>query len=145
MKEISAQLKFLLGMARAQALISRSFDGHLGGGLSFNDFQVLYYLSRATDEKMRRIDLADKMALTASGVTRMLLPMEKIGLVRREASEHDARVSYVKLAAGGKRLLGERIQDAELVASEIVPMADGKKAVDLEEIFKIFTLGRTHI
>ncbi len=142
MKTISAQLKFLLGLARVQALTARRFDSKLGGGLSFSDFQVLYYLSRAPEEKMRRIDLAEQMALTASGITRMLLPMEKIGLVSREASSHDARVSYVKLSPGGKRLLSERMSDAELVAAELIPAGEEVRAADLDGLFRMFSTGR---
>ena len=145
MKTISAQLKFLLGLARVQALTARRFDSKLGGGLSFSDFQVLYYLSRAPEEKMRRIDLAEQMALTASGITRMLLPMEKIGLVSREASAHDARVSYVKLSPGGKRLLSERMSDAELVAAELIPAGEEVRAADLEGLFRMFSAGRLAI
>ena len=145
MKTISAQLKFLLGLARVQALTARRFDSKLGGGLSFSDFQVLYYLSRAPEEKMRRIDLAEQMALTASGITRMLLPMEKIGLVSREASPHDARVSYVKLSPGGKRLFSERMSDAELVAAELIPAGEEVRAADLEGLFRMFSAGRLSI
>ena len=84
---------------------------------------ILHYLSQAEGERMRRIDLAERIGLTASGVTRLLLPMEKIGLVRREPSEHDARVSNVSLAPGGKRLLEERLEAGERLAQELLPAA----------------------
>ena len=142
MKPLTPQLKFLLWLARAQAIITRAFDNKLGGGLSFSDFQVLYYLSCAHEERMRRIDLAEKMALTASGITRMLAPMEKIGLIKREDSERDARVSYVKLATGGRALLRERLGDAELIAAEMFPVGEGKQAADLEGLFRMFSTGR---
>src|SRR5947207_15424264 len=88
MKKISSQLNFLLNLATAQAKMARRFDGRLGGfhGLGQNDFRILYYLSQADGEKMRRIDLAEKLGLTASGITRLLMPMEKIGLIKREAT-----------------------------------------------------------
>lgn len=70
---------------------------------------------------MRRIDLAEKIGLTASGVTRILLPMEKIGLVSREINERDARVSYVLLASGGKAKLSEAMERAEMLCEESVP------------------------
>ena len=121
MKAISPALNFFLQLAKVQAVMSRRFDGRLGGGLGFNDFMILYHLSQAEDEKLRRVDLAEKIGLTASGVTRLLAPMEKIGLIRREAHAQDARVSYVMLAPGGKRLLGERLEKAEMLAQEAVP------------------------
>jgi DNA-binding MarR family transcriptional regulator len=140
MKKINQSLKFFLNLARAQSLITRKFDCRLGGGLSFTYFQVLYYLSLAPDEKLRRIDLAEKLALTASGVTRLLIPMEKIGLVKREASDHDARVSYVQLAPGGKQLLLERIGDAERLAEEMMPETKSKGGVEADELFSLLKL-----
>lgn len=124
MHSLSTQLKFLLQLAKVQALLSRKLDGGLGG-LGFTEFIILYQLSCSPDEKLRRIDLANKVGLTASGVTRLLLPMEKIGLVSKETNIHDARVSYVVLAPGGKRKLEEGLERAEYLATEILP--SGKK------------------
>lgn len=114
-------LKLFLAMARVQALMARRFDSRLGGGLGFSDFVILYYLSQAEGEKLRRIDLAEKVGLTASGITRLLAPMEKIGLIHRESDARDARVSFVLLAPGGKLLLSERIENAERLSSEVIP------------------------
>lgn len=50
---------------------------------------------------MRRIDLADSVGLSPSAVTRLLAPMEKPGLVEKEANPRDARVSLVKLSTAG--------------------------------------------
>lgn len=120
---LSPSLTFCLNLARIQAVVSRRFDGRLGGGIGFNDFMILYHLSVAPEDKLRRVDLAEKIGLTPSGVTRLLAPMEKIGLIKREANAHDARVSFVTLASGGKRLLSERLETAERLAEEAVPSA----------------------
>jgi len=53
---------------------------------------------------MRRIDLANNIGLTASGVTRIVSPMVKIGLVEKEVNQRDARVSLVKLTTAGKEM-----------------------------------------
>jgi hypothetical protein len=76
---ISASLEFTLRLARAQATLVRRLDQVLGGyhGISFNDFMLLHYLNRAPGGRLRRVDLAERLALTASGVTRSLLPLEK--------------------------------------------------------------------
>ena len=142
MTQISKQLKFFLQLSRVQALVARAFDRHLGVGIGFSDFVILYYLSQAPEEKMRRIDLAEKVALSASGITRLLLPMEKIGLVAREASTSDARVSYVKLAPGGKRLLEESLEEAELLSKEFLPKTEMKHIDDISDIFQMFSLGQ---
>ncbi len=141
MISVNNQLKFFLDLTRAQAIIARAFDRELGG-LGFTYFVILYHLSQAPEEKMRRVDLAEKVALTASGVTRVLLPMEKIGLVKREESASDARVSFVKLAPGGKQLLSEALERAELLSKELLPSTNIKDAKDISEIFSAFSLGQ---
>lgn len=135
MIEINSTLKFILNLAKAQTIVNRRFDTKLSSyGLGFNDFVILYYLSQAPYEKMRRVDLADKIGFTASGITRMLAPMEKMGLVSRDRNERDARVSYVVLAPGGKRLLEESVKTAEHVALDIFPKSKIKKLEKLPEI-----------
>lgn len=131
MKEMSASLQFFIGLARVQATMARRFDGRLGHGLGFNDFAILLALARSAGGKMRRIDLAESLGLTASGVTRLLAPMEKIGLVKREANVHDARVSYVALAPGGKRMLAESMERAELLSEEAVGPGKAQKLNEL--------------
>ena len=124
MTAINETLNFILNLSKAQAVISRKFDAKLSAyGMGSNDFIILYTLNQAHGEKLRRIDLAAQIGLTASGVTRMLAPMEKIGLVSRETNERDARVSYVVLAPGGKRLLQEALSTAENAASDLFSKA----------------------
>ena len=123
MVAIKPSLQFFLELSRIQAIMARRFDSRLGGGLGLSDFVILYHLSQAEDEKMRRVDLAEKIGLTASGITRLLAPMEKIGLIQREKDARDARVSFVMLAPGGKLLLSERLEKAEMLADEVIPEA----------------------
>ena len=104
----SAALECCLRLARAYAVLTRRLDNALGSvhGLSFGDFMVLYYLQRAPGARLRRIDLAERLGLTASGVTRTLLPLEKLGLVARQADARDARVGYAVLTRPGSALAG---------------------------------------
>lgn len=100
----------------------RRFDITLGNlhGISFGDFQLLHNLSRAPGARLRRVDLAERMGLTASGVTRSLLPLEKIGLVARQADDRDARVGYAVLTEAGQRTLNNANQTAQSVAQEFL-------------------------
>lgn len=100
---ISAELLLLVNINKLQSVIARKFDFLSVHGLGFNDFVILYILNSSVESKMRRIDLADKIGLTASGVTRLLNPLEKTGLVTRETNERDARVSYVVITSTGKK------------------------------------------
>jgi DNA-binding MarR family transcriptional regulator len=142
MKHTNKQLDFFLKLSRVQAIVARAFNRGLGSGIGFNDFIILYYLNQEQGGRMRRIDLAEKIALTASGVTRLLLPMEKIGLIEREASDSDGRVSYVKLAPGGKRLLEQAMEDAEALSEEFLSSTKVKGMEDISEIFTYFSLGQ---
>jgi len=133
MSNINSSLKFFLDLSKVQAIMSRRFDGRLGG-LGFNELIILFHLSQAADGKMRRVDLAEKVGLTASGITRLLLPMEKIGLVKRELNEHDGRVSFVRLAPGGKRKLSEAMERAEIFMEEIIPAGKIKKLKEISGV-----------
>jgi DNA-binding MarR family transcriptional regulator len=139
MKSLSKQLKFFINLSAVHSKVAQSFDRGLGNGVGFNDFIVLYHLNKAEGQVMRRIDLAEKMSMSASGITRMLLPMEKLGLITRENSEHDGRVSYVKLASGGKRLFEEAIEKAEMKSEDFLPTTDIETMKDISEIFNLFS------
>ncbi len=142
MASITPSLKFFMNLSIIQTVTARKFDNRLSNhGISLNDFMILYHLGEAPDEKLRRIDLAEKIGLTASGVTRMLVPLEKTGLVRREVNSRDARVSYVKLAPGGKRILSEGIAAAEQVTEQITASLKTKKLEDLAKV--LLELGGT--
>ena len=122
-------LDFCLRLARTQALIVRRFDSILGNlhGLSFGDYQLLYHLQRAPGGRLRRIDLAERLALTASGITRSLMPLEKIGLVARQADQRDARVGYAVLTAAGQQLLDHASATAHAVGRELLQDAPAEQ------------------
>src|SRR5258706_2913430 len=86
---VSDSLSLCIALFRAQAVLSRRFDGRLGSwhGMSFGDFIVLLHISRAEDGRLRRVDLAPELGLTASAVTRMLIPLPKVGLGSRRTYE----------------------------------------------------------
>jgi DNA-binding MarR family transcriptional regulator len=130
-------LKIFINLSKILTQSSRKFTGGLDG-LGFNEFVILYHLKGAEDEKMRRIDLAEKMGLTPSGVTRILGPMEKIGLITKEAAARDARVSYVKITESGKRNLSESMDRAEELAEDIFPSGQG----DVLDSFSEFLVSR---
>ncbi|MDB4978033.1 MAG: MarR family transcriptional regulator [Candidatus Peribacteria bacterium] len=135
MINISSNVQFLLSLTKAESIVTRRFDSGLGG-LSLSDFMILFELSQAREEKMRRIDLAETVGLTASGITRLLAPMEKVGLIKREAHEQDARVSFVKLAPGGKAKLTDALEDAEDLAKRLIPSSGAKNIQAFAEVLK---------
>ena len=74
-------------------------------GLTINDYEALLRLSRAEGGRMRRVDLAGSLLLTASGVTRLLDGLEAAGLVERAACASDRRVTYAVLTDHGRERL----------------------------------------
>ena len=74
-------------------------------GLTINDYECLLLLSREETLSLRRIDLASKLLLTASGVTRMLDGLEREGLVEKGSCASDARVTYAVLTEKGREKL----------------------------------------
>lgn len=139
MSNITTNVEFFLELARAQAVITRRFDSGLGG-LGLTEFMILQALSLAEEGRMRRIDLAEKVGLTPSGITRLLAPMEKVGLVKREAYAEDARVSHVMLAPGGKRKLAEGMEEAEVLSEDLLTIAGVTNVKELLETVR--KLGR---
>jgi DNA-binding MarR family transcriptional regulator len=117
----SASADFCLRLARANAVQQRRLDAALGShhGISFADFQLLNLLCRAPGGKMRRVDLAERLSLTPSGVTRSLLPLEKIGLVTRQADPRDARVGYAVITPVGQELLLNATDVVDVVSREL--------------------------
>jgi DNA-binding MarR family transcriptional regulator len=69
--------------------------------LTLSDYEVLLRLSSAPDRRMRRVDLAEKVLLTASGVTRLLDGLEAAGFVERASCDSDRRVVYAVLTDAG--------------------------------------------
>jgi DNA-binding MarR family transcriptional regulator len=101
----TAWLRFL----RAHAAITRELSSRLEAlhELTLSDFDVLVQLYFAPDRRMRRIDIARSVLLTASGITRLLDGLESGGLVTKERCESDARVTYAVLTEAGVKKIEE--------------------------------------
>ena len=89
---------------------SRGLDRELVAdhGLTINDYEVLLRLARAPDRMMRRVDLAQQVLLTPSGITRLLDGLQRPASSRRPPATADARVVYAKLTDAGRREAQER-------------------------------------
>jgi DNA-binding MarR family transcriptional regulator len=127
-------LDFFLDLSKAHAIANRRFDAELGGlhGLGLNDLQVLSALEQAPGRRLRRIDLAKQLGVTASGVTWILRPLRKRRLVSSEASVDDARVAFAVLTEAGRRLLADALPSARRLATELLQPHLGKQ--ELEDV-----------
>lgn len=76
-------------------------------GISVNEFMLLLHLDRADSNRLSRVELGKRMHVSASTITRMTAPMEKIGLLSRESDPRDARLSFAVITDAGKHKLSE--------------------------------------
>lgn len=79
-------------------------------GLSVNEVFLLMHLEQAPLYRLSRVELAKRMHVSASTVTRMATPLEKIGVVSRQADERDARLAFVVLTEPGL----DKVQEARV-------------------------------
>jgi DNA-binding MarR family transcriptional regulator len=100
-------LEAWIRLLRAHAASTRQFNAELleRYGLTLNDFEVLAELSRAPDYGLKRTELAERIQLTPSGITRLLEGLEQAGYVCRGKCETDARVTYALLTDKGREKL----------------------------------------
>jgi DNA-binding MarR family transcriptional regulator len=101
--EIEAWINFL----RAHAAVTRQFNAELLAthALTINDFDVLAQLSGAPEQALKRVDLAERVLLTPSGITRLLKGLEEAGWVSNRPCAEDARVTYAVLTPAGRKKL----------------------------------------
>jgi len=118
-------------LLHAHALITQKLNAELRAahGLTINEFEVLLLLARAPERSLRRIDLANEVLLSPSGITRMLNRLGSEGLVENAKCDVDARVTYAVLTDAGaenlraaysvqlaavERLFGDELSDEEV-------------------------------
>ena len=96
-----AWIRFL----RASSELTGRMDRHLTEehGLSLREYEVLLALHEAPEHRLRRVDLAQLILLTQSGVTRLLEKLERDGLVAKVPGSDDRRVAYAELTEEGRR------------------------------------------
>jgi len=102
---VEAWIKLIRGQSAAvKAVNAQLVADH---GLTVNDFECMLLLARAEERQMRRVDLAEQLILTASGITRLLDGLEQEGWVDRAACASDRRVTYAVLTDEGLAKLRE--------------------------------------
>jgi len=101
-------------------------------GISVNEFLLMRHLESAPLHRLARVELARRMHVNASTITRMVAPMEKIGLLERQSHDRDARLSFVALTDTGRTRFGEAQATFAKQAGYI--FANGWSEGDLESL-----------
>lgn len=111
----------VLRLLGANALIEERFTGGLGSlhGLALKEVLLLMHLESAPRMRLSRIDLAKRLHVSPSTVTRMTQPLEKLRRVSRQADPRDARLAYVVLTDAGRELIADARTTLEDMAATV--------------------------
>jgi DNA-binding MarR family transcriptional regulator len=136
-------LAAVLHLLRAHARIEEGFSGKLGAvhGLSLKETLLLMHLARAERQRLSRVDLAKRLSVSPSTVTRMAAPLEKLGLIGRQPDARDARLAYVVLTPAGQTLVEHANATLERLSAET--FSDRWSAQEVERLASL--LGRLNV
>ncbi|MFT6100250.1 MAG: DNA-binding MarR family transcriptional regulator [Arenicella sp.] len=135
MSESNLAASFLIGQSFLHSKLQRKVDGQLSlHGISFTEYQIMHHLASASEQTMRRIELADCVGISASGVTRLLAPMEKNHLIEKRSNPRDARVSSVKLSQVGATLFEDASVSFRYCAEDLTSMLSTKQLENLIDL-----------
>ncbi len=130
-------IQAFVGLLRAHAATTRRLSAELVAehGLTINDYEALLRLSRADGRQLKRVELAESLLLTASGVTRLLDGLERAGYVEKGSCPTDARVTYAVLTDAGR----EKLEQASLshiaeIRALFEERFDGEELVTLADL-----------
>jgi DNA-binding MarR family transcriptional regulator len=92
---------------RAHARVVRDLERELQAeqGMALTDYDVLVQLSFADERRLRMSELADRLLLSRSGVTRLVDRLVAGGLVERVECESDRRGQWASLTDAGRERL----------------------------------------
>lgn len=104
------RLRAWVAFLQAYAVVTRRLEAelHAERGLSLADYDALVQLAIADDRRLRMSELADRVVLSRSGVSRLVDRLAADGLVARRACPTDARGSWAELTPAGL----DRLRDA---------------------------------
>jgi DNA-binding MarR family transcriptional regulator len=105
----SPEQALALAFGGAWSRLEQHLDHSLGAirGISLAEYRLLRALGDAPGSQASRVDLAQAVGLTPSGVTRALRPMEKLGIVWTVRSKRDARLAIAALTPAGREVLDD--------------------------------------
>jgi DNA-binding MarR family transcriptional regulator len=117
--------------------LSKKVGNRLGAhGISLTEYLVMHYLKGASHNAVPRIELAEHLGMSASGVTRLITPMEKTKIIEKTTNPRDARQSLVKLSKTGQRLYKEASISFEHITQDLVGRLSQSQQEKLVELFR---------
>jgi DNA-binding MarR family transcriptional regulator len=103
------------GFLRAHTAVTRELDAELVAehGLALSSYEVLLLLAEAPSGRMRMSELAERVLLSRSGLTRLADRLARDGLIERKPCSEDARGWFAALTPEGRELF-ERARKTHL-------------------------------
>ncbi len=95
------------GMLATHSRLVHELDAELERehGLPLSSYEVLMNLADAEGHRLRMGELADRLLLSRSGITRLADRLEKQGLIERRRCDDDGRGYFAQLTDPGRRLV----------------------------------------
>jgi DNA-binding MarR family transcriptional regulator len=102
-----AELAAWRGLLRVHAALAKALDAELAQAhdLPLSSYEVLITLQSAPGKKRRMAELADRVLLSRSGMTRLVDRLEREGLLERDTCTSDGRGCFAVLTPAGEDLL----------------------------------------
>jgi DNA-binding MarR family transcriptional regulator len=96
---LKAWRTFLYAHAQVRRRLERELQAEQSMGLA--DYELLLVLAYSEGRRLRMSELADRLALSRSGATRLIDRLEADALVQRVSCDTDRRGQWAQLTAGG--------------------------------------------
>jgi DNA-binding MarR family transcriptional regulator len=96
-------------LLRIQSVVVAAIEQELKlhGEISLTWYDVLLVLDKAPEKRLRMSEVANRIVLSRSAVTRSVDRLEDEGYLRRERCGHDERGAYAVLTPKGARALSK--------------------------------------
>ncbi|WP_036221418.1 MarR family winged helix-turn-helix transcriptional regulator [Mesoaciditoga lauensis] len=121
----------------AGRLVLKDFD------LTASQFDILQYLYFEGPHRMTQ--LSEKMGVTKSTMTGLIVRLENAGYIVRERSEKDKRVIVVKIAKSGEEIIKKVIEKRiEFISSSLKNVDSSDLLNNLRKIYDAISREFTH-
>lgn len=111
-RELDGSIRTFGLLIEAHQRLTRLLDADLqqSHGITLQTFEVLLRISRSPDGRLTMSELAEQVALSTGGITRLADRLEQDGLVARQACPSDRRRMYLVLTSRGDDMLRSALE-----------------------------------
>lgn len=136
MLQESISSTFVIQNALLASKLSKRVGNRLSAhGISLTEYLVMHYLDGSIHKSVPRIELAEYLGMSASGVTRLIIPMEKNKMIEKATNPRDARQSLVRLSKSGQRIYREASISFEHITADLLTNLSQKQQEMMVNLF----------